>query len=232
MSSFDVGVKYTDFKSLEAEIEQFEKENFVKLSKSDCRKIKAARSKYPSRQFKEELVYAELKLCCHHGGKKLTSRSRGERPNQTTGKLGCPFTIRFRATSDGQFLEVVSRDLSHNYQVTELEYKYHPKVRKVDLQTEKEIAQHLQFHSNRKLVQQSYAEKTGKKIILKDIHNIATRMKASDSIPAASAAQGLYDWLKEEHPSLFCDFVVKEDTLSGIYMQDAEMFSTFQSFAL
>ena len=31
-------------------------------------------------------------------------------------------------------------------------------------------------------------------------------------------------------PFPFCDFVVKEETLFGIYMQDAEMISTFQSF--
>ena len=79
-------------------------------------------------------------------------------------------------------------------------------------------------------MQQSYAEKTGKKITLKDVHNIATRMKASNSVPPAAAAKGLYDWLKEEHPSLYCDFVVKEEVLCGIYMQDAEMLSTFQRF--
>ena len=79
-------------------------------------------------------------------------------------------------------------------------------------------------------MQQSYAEKAGKKITLKDVHNITTRMKASNSVPPAAAAKGLYDWLKEEHPSLYCDFVVKEEVLSGIYMQDAEMLSTFQRF--
>ena len=46
--------------------------------------------------------------------------------------------------SDGQYLEVVSTDLRHNHQVTELECKYHPKVRKVDQQTEKEMSVFLQ----------------------------------------------------------------------------------------
>ena len=62
----------------------------------------------------------------------------------------------------------------------EIEFKFHPRVRKVDRETEEEIAQHLKFNANRKLVQQSYKEKTGKKIILKDIHNIATRFKATE----------------------------------------------------
>ena len=79
----------------------------------------------------------------------------------------------------------------------------------MDQQTEHEIAQHLKFHPNTKLEQLSYAEKTGKKITLKDVHNIATRMKACNSVTPAAVAQDLYDWLKEEHPSLYCDFVVK-----------------------
>ena len=73
-------------------------------------------------------------------------------------------------------------------------------------------------------------QKKRKKITLKDVHNIATRMKSSSSVPPAAAVKDLYDWLKEEHPSLYCDFVVKEEVLSGIYMQDAEMLSTFQRF--
>ena len=230
MAAFEVGMKFDDFKSLESQVDQFEKENFVKLSKSDCRKIKAAATRYPGREFKEDLVYAELKLCCHHGGKKLVSRSKGDRPNQTTAKIGCPFTIRFKATKDGQHLEVVHCEMNHNHQVTEIEYKYHPKVRKVDQETEKEIAEHLRFQGNRKLIQQSYSEKTGKKIILKDVHNIASRMKPTVSAPPSAEAQNLRDWLKEEYPGIYSDFVVKDNVLTGIYIQDPEMFSTFKRF--
>ena len=106
-SIFTVGKTFSDYQTLEREVEKFEKENFVKLCKNDSRKIKAAAVRYPGREFKEELVYAELKYCCHHGGKSFTSRSKWDRPNQTTGKIGCPFTIRLKATKDGQFLEVV-----------------------------------------------------------------------------------------------------------------------------
>ena len=69
MDAFDVGMKFDDFKKMGGQVEQFEKENFVKLSKSDYRKMKAAATRYPRRKCKEQLVYAELKVCCHHGGK-------------------------------------------------------------------------------------------------------------------------------------------------------------------
>ena len=229
-SIFTVGKTFSDYQTLEREVEKFEKENFVKLCKNDSRKIKAAAVRYPGREFKEELVYAELKYCCHHGGKSFTSRSKGDRPNQTTGKIGCPFTIRLKATKDGQFLEVVSAVTEHNHQVSEIEYKFHPRVRKVDRETE-EIAQHLKFNANRKLVQQPYKEKTGKKIILKDIHNIATRFTATEEpLSQSSEVQSLFTWIQTQFPGIDCEFVVNDSELTGIYIQDPEMKSTFQRF--
>ena len=176
-------------------------------------------------------MYAELKYSCHRGGRNFNSRSKGDRPNQTTGKIGCPFNIRLKATKDGQFLEVVKTDTTHNHQVSELEHWFHPKVRKVDKETEEEIAKHLKFNANRKLVHQSYVEKTGKRLILKDVHNIATRFKAASQPPTQSPeVQNLFSWMKEQYPGIDCDFSVKDDVLAGIYIQDPEMKSTFHIF--
>ena len=152
--AFYVGKTFSDYKTPESEVQRFENENFVNLSKSDCRKIKATAARYPGREFKEDLVYAKLKYCCHHGGKNFSSRSTGARPNHTTGKIGCPFHIRLRATKDDQSLEVDKMDTSHSHPVSELEYKFHPRVRKVDRDTENKIAEHLKFNANRKLVEQ------------------------------------------------------------------------------
>ena len=110
-----------------------------------------------------------------HGVKAYKSKSKGERPNQTTGKIGCPFMLKIRATKDGQALEITK--FIQKKKITELEYKFYHSVRKVDKETDNEIASHLQLNANRKLIQQTYKEKTGKNILLKDVHNIATRAK-------------------------------------------------------
>ena len=115
------------------------------------------------------------------GGKAYKSRSRGDRPNQTTGKIGYPFVLRLKATKDGQALEIMQFNNIHNHEVTEMEFQCHPRVRKVDVTTEKEIASHLQLSANRKLVQQTYKQKTGKNILMRDLHNIATRAKIQSS---------------------------------------------------
>ena len=152
--------------------------------------------------------------------------------DQTSGKIGCPFVLRLKATKDGQSLEIMQFLNQHNHETTEMEFHFHPKVRKVDAETEKEIASHLQLNANRKLVQQTYRQKTGKNILMRDLHNIATRAKAQTSMSSAtSEVQSLADWLKDEYPAIDSDFLVDENNmLCGIYIQDSEMKSTFGRF--
>ena len=122
----------------------------------------------------------------------------------------------------------------HNHEVTELEFKFHPRVRKLDPETEKEIASNLQMNASRKLVQQNYKEKTGKTILMKDLHNIATHAKQTSQegiITSSSEVQDLFNWLTQQYPGFVCEFVVNENNiLSGLFIQDAEMKSTFSSF--
>ena len=121
----------------------------------------------------------------------------------------------------------------HNHEMTEMEFQYRPKVRKVDETTEKEIASHLQLSANRKLVQQTYKQKTGKNILMRDLHNIATstKIQSSSSGDTRSEVQNIADWLKEEYPAIDCDFIVDtKNMLCGLYIQDSEMKSTFSRF--
>ena len=231
--AFSVGELFSDYVSLEKKVKDFEITNFVKLSKSDCRKISASSVRCPEKRFNADIVYSEIKYSCCHGGKAYKSRSKGERPNQSTGKIGCPFVLRLKSTKDGQALEVMKFDSTHNHEITELEYKFHPRVRKVDQSTEQEIATHLQLSANRKLVQQSYKEKTGKNILMRGLHNIATRAKQNNKgvNTTASEVQDISMWLKEQYPAVDCEFVVNvNNTLSGVFIQDAEMKSIFSRF--
>ena len=107
-----------------------------------------------------------MKYSCSHGGKANKSKSKGERQNQSKAKIGCPFVMRLKAAKDRQALEVTAVLPQLNCEVTEMEFKFHPRVQKVDPETEKEIASHLQLNASRKLVQQNYREKTGKTILL------------------------------------------------------------------
>ena len=95
--------------------------------------------------------------------------------------------LRLKATKDGQSLEVAQFVELHNHERTEMEFQFHPKIRKEDETTEKEIAGHLQLNANRKLVQQMYKQKTGKNILMRDLHNIATRAKMDNCNSGSSS---------------------------------------------
>ena len=101
--------------------------------------------------------------------------TKGERQNTRTEKMDCPFTLKFKATLDGQALFLFNMNSVQNHDVSEAEFKFAPKERIVGKEVEKEIAEMVSLNANRKKIQQLYAEKTGKAILMKDIHNIATR---------------------------------------------------------
>ena len=119
----------------------------------------------------------------------------------------------------------------HNHETTSLEFKLHHKVRKVNGATQREIEQHLQLNVNRRLNQQTYKEQTGQNITMKDLHNIGTRMKMITDRKATSEVQGIGEWIKEQHPGVDCKFVTNNSqVLTDIFLQDAEMKSTFDRF--
>ena len=77
-----MGDRFKTFVEVETKIHQYEKEKFVQFYKRDSRKIEAAQKRAPHKNFKKEIVYAELVYSCKHGGKKFKSESKGKRPNQ------------------------------------------------------------------------------------------------------------------------------------------------------
>ena len=83
-STFAVGQLFSDYQTLEKQVKDFETRNFVKLSKSDCRKISASAARCPDKNFNEGIIYSQLKYSCCHGGKAYKSRSTGDKPNQTS----------------------------------------------------------------------------------------------------------------------------------------------------
>ena len=52
-------------------------------------------------------LYSDVTYACHHKGEYRKRVGKGERQTSTA-KLGCPFTIQFRTTGDGQQLELNS----------------------------------------------------------------------------------------------------------------------------
>ena len=86
----------------------------------------------------------------------------------------------------------------------------------------------LKVNANKKLVREHFASKTGKMIILKDIHNIKTGGKKKDS--DKSDMQKISDLLSS-YPGVTTGYIVDEDnTLNGLYIQDIQMQQSFDRY--
>ena len=117
---------------LEVAIEKFQQETLCVLSKADTRTIEAAQKKCPNEPLNKDLKYYKIKFVCHHGGSYKPGHGKGPRPNQSTVKIGCPFKLQFRASIDGQMLQLRNLTLEHNHELTAEVFHHHPKQRKLD----------------------------------------------------------------------------------------------------
>ena len=65
---------------------------------------------------------------------------------------------------------------------------------------------------------------------MKDMHNIATRMKGP--VNTLNAVKSLCEWAEAKYPSLYMELAVEEgeSTVCGIFIQDPEMVAAFQRF--
>ena len=68
---------------------------------------------------------------------------------------------------------------SHNHERTQEVFKMNPKQRRVDAETEKEIAKMINLNANHKMIQSHFSEKNGKILLMGNIHSIAARAKQS-----------------------------------------------------
>ena len=80
---FALNSTFSSYEEFQKHLESYEQNNYVKLYRRRSRTIESALKRTPKRRFNSWLKFAELELCCIHGGKDFASRSIGKRPNQT-----------------------------------------------------------------------------------------------------------------------------------------------------
>ena len=108
---------YSSYDELQSEISLYEKENFVNVAKKHSRTIENAIKRGSSKTFSSDLVLAEVYFVCKHG---CAHRERPTKKMRTTRteKMGCPFIMKFRASSDGQSLILTHFEETHNHERT------------------------------------------------------------------------------------------------------------------
>lgn len=171
----EVGAQFDTYEDLTNAIKAYEAEHFVNLIIRDTRKVEAAAKRNQRKTYNAAIKYSDISYCCTYGGKKYVSHSTGKR-NHKTIKQACPFSLKVRATVDGQRLFIREMSSLHNHEISEAEFRLHPKQRKLDINSQEEIANLLSMEPDKKLLRDKLMQITGKVILMKDIHNIKTRL--------------------------------------------------------
>lgn len=121
------------------------------------------------------LKYHRIRYVCTHFGNPR-SRSEGKRPNQHHFASACKasFSVTLnRLADEGACLEVSDVCLDHNHQLSEANYQFYPKVRRLSALEKEETTKLLRLNVRASDLKETLCESTGKRIQSKHILNIA-----------------------------------------------------------
>ncbi|KAH9384541.1 hypothetical protein HPB48_026549 [Haemaphysalis longicornis] len=216
--------KFSTFRELEAAVKQYSEEKLVQFYIRDCRSITAAKAKV-KRFLNDRLEKYQVHYCCIQGGKSFKSRSKGERECSTF-QVGCPAFIKCRASDDGNFLEVIEVNETHNHEISKPLYSHLPQTRALrDPAAKEEATELLALHANKKLVKKRLEEKTGKLVLLKDLSNAAASLRPQARNDLMKTAALLHN----EHGT---DYHILSDgeNFQGILLSNQSMRSNMDAF--
>lgn len=217
---FNVGMKFGTFELLQNKIIEYEKNNFCNLKIRDSKKLTAIANKI-KKIFNQNLIYYEIKFVCFFGAL-YKNRSKSERVGNTY-KSDCPFYLIFRASNDGQNLELKKLNCFHNHECSKNLFESLPDQRKVDL-LDKNIQELISLNANLKLLQSKIQKETGKNITLKSLHNVKTKM--SQSLDIENIVKILTD-------TYYCDVNIlksEENEVCALFFCDEKMKKNFEFY--
>jgi zinc finger SWIM domain-containing protein 3 len=126
-----LGDQFDSWLDVQPKVEEYQTSNYVQLWRRGTRKLESVKHRYPNRVFKPELQYYEIGYNCVHGGRTHRSKSGGDRSSKTY-RQDCPFALKFRASKDGQKLEVVILKEEHSHELNKAIFSHYPAQRRLD----------------------------------------------------------------------------------------------------
>ncbi|XP_066275453.1 uncharacterized protein [Branchiostoma lanceolatum] len=119
-ANLKVGDSFSTWEELLAVLDEFQRINKVKLSKTFCTTVEAKNKKLSelAQKYPSAHVYAHIQFGCIHSGKRR-SRSTGIRANQWSIKMECPARIYVASDRAKQKLVVKTFNNDHNHDVNE-----------------------------------------------------------------------------------------------------------------
>ena len=111
----------------------------------------------------------------------------------------------------------------HNHEIHETLFKFLLRQRQLSGDEREDIEQMRKVQANKKMVHHYIMEKTGKKVGLKDLHNIQTDRKKKMVTSAKSEIEQVYGIYSSGCDEAVVEYVTQDNNLSAIFFQDKQM---------
>ncbi|CAC5411152.1 unnamed protein product [Mytilus coruscus] len=218
--------KFHSFSALNTRIRQYELQKKIEFYKRDSRTIESAGKRGIKRELSEDLKFYQIRYSCINGGKEHQNKTNGERPKQSSFRKGCPAYISVGVSEDGKFLVVKSIEDHHNHEISKGLFEMLPRESRLPEEELREAEKLVSLQVNNKLMRDHLQDKTGKKVILKDISNIISKVNASKK---SDDIESLVSKLKKTGSvvEVFHDF---NNQVQGVFYQDEEMQKIFSAY--
>ncbi|XP_064469882.1 zinc finger SWIM domain-containing protein 1-like [Ornithodoros turicata] len=208
MPELSCGDTFASFEDLDRAVQEWSRSNAQKFYIRDSRTINAA-SKKTKRYLNPALRFYQVVYSCIKGGRHFKSRLQGLRKRKTF-KDDCIAYVKARISKDGCMLEIIEVKDVHNHTTSKVLFNYLPQERRLPGNIKDEVRHLMQHGANKKLVKRTIQEKTGKKVLLKDINNITvTATHDKNSIEKTVL-------LIHEKYGSDCELLLEGDTFKGL----------------
>ena len=117
----------------------------------------------------------------------------------------------------------------HNHEINEKLFKYLPKQRHLSSKERQDVENMLKVKANKKMLQNYVMQKTGKNVILKDLHNIQSNIKKKDKDINKGPLEQVHA-IFSERPGAIVEYITDDNNLKTIFFQDETMKSSFRNF--
>lgn len=132
-----------------------------------------------------------------------------------TYKNGCNGSITINYKHNKHALEVTELFAEHNHDRSETIFTGLPKQRRLDADEKDFVDGIIKMKPNMRLLQKEMKEKTGKTVLLKDLHNL----KQSAALTGKNDLEAIFDQIKNKE-DVFAEIFVTGDELEGIFTNE------------
>lgn len=223
-SPFQLGNTFSSFSEFESAKEKYEKEHFAVL-------VKSKSDKWPEgHKYREKLLYQYVIYVCKKGEQRHVSQAKGVRPNVRSGKLGCSFKLKL-ASKQGVLVVKEFSPQHTNHTLSQDRFLHLPEQLRLTKDELREAELVLQTGGNKKKLQAHLmAQRGGKPVILKQLHNLGTKLRKTNCSNETDLEK-LVEEMKKI-PEAVVKIAYEETTkdLIGVFFQDERMKSVFSKF--